>query len=607
MARRTKAQIEADRQARAARLAAPVVTPDAPTVPGNRGTQVPQPGVSEEQRLKDIQAQRVELLAKLNRYRSEHQLEFFKPHAKQQEFVRAVLDPTKHTFSFTAGNRAGKTAIAMALAVSLAHGRLPWVPRPKPFSFPNPLSSSLANNQINLRFSKATVDAARKAWAQTYLEDPQPFPGAWVSAADGETETGTFPAAGGAKTPGTFEHLRARLQNPPDPGKLRFQPPVKIRIFGEKTDTLEQVQAPYLKKFIPPEWLALTKKGQSGVVDHFLFTNGSSIDLLTYQMEPSSMEGWDGHVCLFDEPPPRQVYIANVRGLVDHNGISLFSMTPLKEAWMLREVVANPDPSFFSLTASSYENPHIDRGALDSFLSKLSEDEQAARRDGQFLHLQGLVFKEFKKSIHVIPKFELDRRQYTYYVSIDNHPRTPHALVFMAVDRRDRMFVVKEIFDHGTPEQIAGWVTEFHDKVAPIHMALIDPSSKGDQNRGESTYEVVERILADAGIPLELGSKDLDSGILLMQEAFMSRNGIPSLFICSNCEGAIQEITEWVWDEHKGKDESVKTPKNKPVDCRDHRIEAIRRLVQLPATYVDFRHLQNSVNRWQPTDAEAGY
>ena len=599
MPRRTKAEILAAKAARAARLDAPLLA--------NGGT-----GVSAEQRLADIRAQRLEAMQALAKYKSEHHIEFFKPHVKQQQFINAALDPSKSTLAFIAGNRTGKTEVVMALTVAFALGRLPWVPKPKPFTFPNPLSISLAaDGTVIVTHLAATHTAAQSAW--TALHPPEltgspvpPMPGAWQLV--GDSAVGRFPQ-GSAKVTGTYDHLRSLLQAAPDPAALRFKPPVKIRVFGEKTDTLAEVQNPKLKKFIPPEALALTKKGQTGVVEHYLFNNGSSIDLLTYQQDPASMEGWDGHLCVFDEPPPRQVYIANVRGLVDHKGIALFSMTPLKEAWVSDEIANNPDPSFFTVTASSYDNPYVDKGALDAFFSKLSEDELATRRDGKFLHLQGLVFKDFDKQHHVIRPFKPDRN-YTVYVSIDTHPRTPHALVFVAVDQRNRFFVFKDIFQNGTPQDVAKWVLDVHDNVHPIELALIDPSSKGDTNRGESTFDIIENRLVRAGIPLEPGSKDLSGGILLMQDALLSANGIPSLFVTSDCQRTLFEFPRYTWDEYRGgADKSMRTPKNKPRDIDDHALECIRRLVQLPATFVDPAHRArlNEPQRWTPIDPYTGY
>jgi hypothetical protein len=197
-------------------------------------------------------------------------------------------------------------------------------------------------------------------------------------------------------------------------------------------------------------------------------------------------------------------------------------------------------------------------------------------------------------------------------VSIDTHPRTQQALVFVAVDPKDRMFVCHEIFEHGTPEQVAQWVVDFHEKVHPIEQAIIDPSSKADANRGESTFDVIERILSDrAGIPLDPGSKDLSGGIQLMREALRSRNGQASLFAFDTSERWIWEIQRYVWDDWRaGSDQTRRNEKNKPRDKDDHLMECTRRLIQLPATFrspESRRDLIRACSRPQFTDPLAGY
>lgn len=565
--------------------------------------------LSDEQRLKDLQARRLDLMQKQSVYRSTHALEFFRPHPAQTRFLRAVLDPKRHTFAAFGGNRSGKTAIVCALAVCLTQGRLIWVPKPTPFLVPAPVSLSFTPEVIRVTHTLATWEAMTRAWQAIHVDVDAsplnvPLPGDWVATEAGIT--GTFPVPRIPRDKSGYDQLAATLAIPPDPGALRFRPPVRIRLLAEKTDTLAEVQNPYLRKFFAPEMLAATKKGQTGVIDHWLCSNGSQIDSLTYQQDPASMEGWSGMASIYDEPPPRAVFVANRRGLVDHKGISLFSMTPLKEPWISDEIANNPDPAYFSITMSSYDNPHVDPTALDDFFSTLTDEERETRRDGKFLHLQGLIFKEFDKQTHVVEPFVPDR-QYTVYVSIDTHPRTEQAVVFAAVDRKERVYVFKELFRHGTPEEVAGWIAAFHRDVHPVRLALIDPSSQGDSNRGDSTFDLISRRLRDEGVPLDFGSKDLSGGIAIMHEYFRSRNGQASLFVTEDCTRTLWELQRYVWEDWKGGNAQSKTELNKPRDRDDHLIECTRRILQLPPRWCSPSQTGAEERGWRPLDAEAGY
>jgi hypothetical protein len=447
--------------------------------------------------------------------------------------------------------------------VSLGLGRYPWIPKP-PASLPQPQSIKLTPQGLVVDGQLFADDKHYKTWQQSQLTDK---------------------------------------------GKLRFQGPLKIRILGEDySKAIGQTILPKFFQYMPPEMIASKRKGQTGVYDQVVLITGTVYDFLTYAQESSMMEGWDGHICLYDEPPPRPTFIANQRGLVDHAGITIFAMTPLKEPWIANEIVNNPAPHIAVYEFTSADNPHIDKQALENFFQLLSPEELETRSKGKFLHLQGLVFKEFKKQTHVIKDFTKPSH-WTHYVAIDTHPRTQQALLFVAVDDRNRFHVVHEIFKHGTPEQVAEWITDYHSNIHPIYTAIIEPSSQGDANRGDTTFQLIERKLSTANIPLQLGSKDLSGGILQLREALQSANGQPSLFIVESCQTLINEFMNYIWEDW-GK-ATDRNEKQKPRDKDDHLIECLRRIVQHPARYVDAHSLSNLISQanqgYKPRDKLSGY
>jgi hypothetical protein len=537
------------------------------------GVAVVTPAMIEAQ-LMEAKAKKIELLEKVRIYRETHKLEEFVPHAKQQEFFAALQDKSFKTYVILGSNRSGKTEAAVASALSLALGRYPWVKQPV---------------AINREGHSSMRILADKSLRVSYHSP------------DKSTEVFDFPDEK------SWKQWKRDQLNPFDAGGLRFKVPIKIRMLAEDMTALEQVQLPKFRKLCAPEWVAAKKKNSFGLDVHWIFHNGSVIDFLTYQQDTSMMEGWDGHVVLYDEPPPRDKYVANLRGLVDHGGISIFSMTPLKEPWIADELVNKNDPSIYTSTMTIRDNPHISAKDIETFAAALTDDEKETRLEGKFLHLQGLVFKDFNKLTHVKPCREPPKDS-TVYCAIDPHARTPHALVFMWVDRRGNMFVCHDIFRNGTPDQIAEWVIQFHDSIHHVEQVIIDPYSKGDQNRGETTYEIVERLLADKGIPLDLGSKDLSSGILQVQECLKSRNGLASLFIDPSCERTIFEVQRIVWADWKGQG-TDKEQMNKPVAKDNHMWENIRRLIQYPAEYRSPRSVSDLIqrNQWKPSDDMAGY
>jgi hypothetical protein len=547
------------------------------------------------------------LLERKQKYVQQHQLEFFKPQEQQKPVYEALLDPKVTQICVLGGNRSGKSELLVTAVCAFAEHRFPWVPLPQPL--PKPVSITQTSEALKVRF--------------TELPDGiQLIPGVTVH------QTTYTPEVGFYETPKrrrTGKHPKPCVEvvapdkkaynewveaNKQDSVATRFKGPLKIRVLGEDYEkAIGQTLLPKFFRFLRPELIASKRKNQSGVVNQIILMDGTVIDFLTYQQASDTMEGWDGHIAAYDEPPPRDMYIANARGLIDHNGISLFAMTPLKEPWIADEIANSPSGDTKTFVLNTYDNPYLDAKTIKAFEDKLNDDEKQTRIHGKFLHLQGLVFKEFNMLEHVIEPFTMPR-SWTTYVAIDTHPRTEQALLFVVVDNRGQVYSVHEIFEHGTPEDVAEWIIEYHANQRKIHMAVIEPGSQGDSQRGDTTFRIIEKALAAHHIPLELGSKDLAGGILQVRQMLKTPNKRPALFVFNHLARLVFEFTHYIWDDWKARSSS-KTEKQRPRDKDDHMIENLRRLIQHPVTYVDPGHvsslLQEANSGYVPLDSLSGY
>lgn len=367
--------------------------------------------------------------------------------------------------------------------------------------------------------------------------------------------------------------------------ELRFKPPIRARLFGEDwTHHVGEVLIPKLKEWVPLSEVESTKKNNQGIDYHWVFKNGSILEIMTYEQATEITEGWSGHVAAADEPMPRDKYVATKRGLVDFDGVFLMSFTPLKEPWIFDELITNPDPAVYFENVDMRDNPHLGEDAIKEFEKSLTDDEKVARIKGGWLHLQGLVYKNFDKNVHVVKAFQVPYK-WTVRVHIDTHPRTEQALVFLATDERDLWYVSKEIFKHGSPEDIVDWIIDYHIHTHRVHEVIIEPGSKGDANRGDTTFSIIQKGLAVKNIVLKEATKDLETGIKVVNDALKSRNGLPSLFIQDCCTRTIFEFTHYIWDDWRNKE--GRTEKNKPKDKDDHMLEGIYRLLLLPPLFVD--------------------
>lgn len=120
---------------------------------------------------------------------------------------------------------------------------------------------------------------------------------------------------------------------------LGLLPPVNVILTGEDWKShIGRTLVPELKKWAPP-WYA-TKKNEQGV--EYIWTsnhNKSTLTIMSYSQDDDLFESFRAQGVGMDEPPPKSKYTAMSRGLLLDAGKTLLSLTPLKEAWILDDIV----------------------------------------------------------------------------------------------------------------------------------------------------------------------------------------------------------------------------------------------------------------------------
>lgn len=340
---------------------------------------------------------------------------------------------------------------------------------------------------------------------------------------------------------------------------------------------------PKLKEWLPAGSYE-TKKNNVGVESEFFFRKTKSrFTLLTYKEDTKSHEGWTGDWVWCDEPPPRDKYVANRRGLVARNGIMLITMTALDQPWILDDIALNHDPTIGIVADVPIRaNTHLTEDAIQVFEKSCTEDERVARIAGGWLQLQGRIWKSFNRDVHVVDGFKVPL-DWPVSFQIDFHLNKPHAISFMAVDKYGRHFVIDEIWENMPSESIADEI--IRRKVLNgwrITRGEIDALSKGDtsyiRNRigqAEDSFTIITRLLRKHGIRLEVGSKDEKSYVRAVDGWFNGVNGPPLLYIFRSCTETIRQIDRWTYDD-----------KGKPKDD-GHFPECIGRFSQMGLKYTD--------------------
>jgi hypothetical protein len=321
---------------------------------------------------------------------------------------------------------------------------------------------------------------------------------------------------------------------------LGINPPVNLILTGEDWKLhIGRVLVPELKKWAPQGFYE-TKKNEQGVEYFWEWNNGSTLTIMSYSQDDDLFESFRAQGVLMDEPPPKSKYAAMSRGLLLDCGKTLLSLTPLKEAWILDDIVLsgrrdigivdglnitdNPDlyngdlallgewglddgkkQAFFDLLL--YENlakktPVTDKGRaaeryleaqisverLDDiaklkilkFIKDIDPADVPARVFGQFKALVGRVLKEFDDAIHVVKPFEVPAN-WPVTVMIDFHLSTPQAVSFWTVNKQEINFCIAETWENLSADGIADDIVKKIRRYGwDIEDAYIDPLSKGD-------------------------------------------------------------------------------------------------------------------------------
>ena len=321
---------------------------------------------------------------------------------------------------------------------------------------------------------------------------------------------------------------------------LGIKPPVDIIITGEDWKAhLGRVIVTELKKWAPDGWY-VTKKNEQGVDYFWEWNNKSKFVLMCYTQDDDLFESFRAQGAWEDEPPPKSKHIALSRGLLLDNGKTLLSLTPLKEAWILDDIVLsgrrdvgvvdnlmitdNPDllksdkailatmglkeeqqDEFLNLLLydeADKKTPVQDQGSkaekyleknvpeqlhenisklkMLKFIKDIDPSDVAPRVFGEFKSLVGRVLKDFNPNIHVVKPFDVPT-DWPVTVMIDFHLSTPQAVVYFAVNKQDIKYVIGETWKNGDADMIADDIIRKTKAYGwKIENAFIDPLSKGD-------------------------------------------------------------------------------------------------------------------------------
>ena len=373
------------------------------------------------------------------------------------------------------------------------------------------------------------------------------------------------------------------------PDNMKLKGNVKGRIVGKDFQKgIGEVIIPFLEEWLDMALVAKKVRNPIGVPVKWILKNGNVFDILTYEQNTEQFEGWRGHIAWFDEPPPRDKYIATLRGLVDFNGRNWLTLTPLTQPWIYDEVFVKHDNKRICVVISDIsENPYITAEGIAEFESKLTEEEKEARLHGRFLHLSGLVYKEFNPTLHICepPAVKSD---WTKYFCIDPHPRTPTACLWLAVDPQGNHWVYDELWvGDMNLEEVSHMIHAQEGTLIP-DLRFIDPAM--DKDNALAAGFNVRKELAKHGIYCQRANNDPDLGKSRIRQSLKMKylptlgSEQPQLRISRFCTRTIYEFQHYIWEERKSNPEAFEK-KNSPRKKDDHLMDCLRYIYNFGPQY----------------------
>jgi PBSX family phage terminase large subunit len=223
---------------------------------------------------------------------------------------------------------------------------------------------------------------------------------------------------------------------------------------------------------------------------------------------------------------------------------------PNKDQWLYRKFFIEKNKDHKVITTSSYDNFYLPETFFDSF-KYMDQDRRKRMVDGQWVAIEGQVFKNFSKDAHVK---DLTKNGYEeYYLGID-WGQTHLAAFILAGVTKGCIYVLEEVARKNLLiDAIKKMVVDIKEKYPNVQI-IYDPSAP-----------LISNELRNIGVSINKANNDVNVGI----DRIRNRLGNGSLYIDTSCEKTVMEFENYVYKINS------EVPVKKGDDCLD----AIRYIV----------------------------
>ena len=356
------------------------------------------------------------------------------------------------------------------------------------------------------------------------------------------------------------------INNHLDPNILPPYPGSVWAVGLDSGDSKEYIR-PKVDKYLPPgsKWRNRDGFGRAEV----RLPDGGRI------MFPSVDQGRDGFqgstvdLVWFDEEPNDEAVVNEcLIRLVDRHGAKMMlTLTPLRGmTWLHDRWVAQPSDDVRVHWVHGEDNIHLPAGALNRILRQYGAHERAARERGEWTTLEGRVYQDFRRDLHVVPSFH-PPDDWERVAAIDFGTRNPACILLGAVDPSDdTLHLIDEHYRaEWTLRQHAAAYRRMIATHPPPVWFVADPA-----DRGARLSLAREHDIQTVGALKKTGS--VRAGINAVSERLAPDvEGRPHLLIHDRCVHTIREFEQYVWATTNTKNDLPDAPRKK----NDHAMDAL--------------------------------
>lgn len=352
--------------------------------------------------------------------------------------------------------------------------------------------------------------------------------------------------------------------------------PAKVVIVLDRPEKVADVWLPEFNKWFEMDEKWNSKDGKP-YVSRISFPNGSEIRFMFHLQELLAAESVELDYVIFDEPPPRALYIALMRGQRKKGSVpqSLLVGTPLAAPWLRTDIYEpwlngdEPDVECFR-GATEANASNLADGYLDRFSKRLSAKEKRIRLLGEFFDLEGLALAHlFNRMEDTVKHPEVDSiwnraidEQWPCLIAIDPHPSKKHHLTMLAVPRvkhgeepNNKIYVLFEMAEKMTARNFTKeWIGKLREfNIKDIVCDSLGSSDSTGNEEFKSFIAVSNEVLQGYGLRMRsttYAEKNDEAFIDCIQDVLAQKN----LVLSVDCYGCIKDIENVQWQKFRGTD-----------------------------------------------------